>query len=610
MQRSVCLGTHDLEPRFFTGLTPMQLHDLNSSPAELDMTLLDLGPLAWVLEELRKSLEGSTKALKRFIREADATPGSDLAALDATQLRTARQQLHQAVGALEMVGMSAPALVLRAMETAVQKFIQSPVQCTSDSAAKIELAGFSLIHYLEDVLAGKPASAVSLFPQYRDIQGLVGADRVHPADLWVFEWRWIEPVLDISVEAREYGDESRQLLDRLMLTLIRTGDPEAARSLSDICLGFAYTQTGIEPRTFWKIAAGFFEALAQGLLRVDLYVKRATLRVLLQYVWLAKGTEASARLAEDLLFLCSQAKVQRVGDSPVLSAVRAAYGLKRFKPVDYESVQFGRFAPALIAQARKRIASAKETWSAATAGDLSKFKTLIDQFSLVTDSLVKLHPPSESLARAMTRAIDTTVTSGQAPRAELALELATAVLYLEAVFDDFDPNDPQLWARTARLAERLESARNGGQAQPLESWMEQLYQRVNDKQTMGSVVGELHTSLAALEKSLDLFFRTPGDTKVLAVVPGQLAQMQGVLSMLGLDQAALAVTHMRELVESLLKPDADEQKARAAGIFDRLGNNLGALSFLIDMLNYQPALAKRLFVYDAAKGELKADKEH
>ena len=27
------------------------------------------------------------------------------------------------------------------------------------------------------------------------------------------------------------------------------------------------------------------------------------------------------------------------------------------------------------------------------------------------------------------------------------------------------------------------------------------------------------------------------------------------------------------------------------------------------MLNYQPALAKRLFVYDAAKGELKADKD-
>ena len=331
--------------------------------------------------------------------------------------------------------------------------------------------------------------------------------------------------------------------------------------------------------------------------------------MLLQYVWLAKGTDASARLAEDLLFLCSQAKVQRAGDSPVLSAVRSAYGLKRFKPVDYESVQFGRFAPALIAQARKRIASAKETWSAATAGDLSKFKVLTDQFSLVSDSLVKLHPPSEVLARAMGRVIESTVASGQAPSPELALEFATAVLFLEAVFDDFDPNDPQLWARTARLAERLQSARDGKPAQPLESWMEQLYQRVNDKQTMGSVVGELQASLAALEKSLDMFFRTPEDTKLLAVVPGQLAQMQGVLSMLDLDQAALAVTHMRELVERMLKPGAEQQKAHSDGSFDRLGNNLGALSFLIDMLNYQPALAKRLFVYDAAKGELKADKD-
>ena len=234
------------------------------------MTLLDLGPLAWVLEELGKSLEGSNKALKRFLREAEGVSNSDLAALDAGQLRIARQQLHQAVGALEMVGMSAPALVLRAMEAAVQKFIQTPAQCTPDAAAKIELAGFSLAHYLEDVLAGKPVSAVSLFPQYRDIQGLVGADRVHPADLWVFQWRWIEPVLNITVDARAYGGEARQLLDRLMLTLIRTGDAEAAQNLSDVCLGFAQAQTGIEPRTFWKIAAAYFEALAKGLLKIDL----------------------------------------------------------------------------------------------------------------------------------------------------------------------------------------------------------------------------------------------------------------------------------------------------------------------------------------------------
>lgn len=588
----------------------MQAHDLDSSPAELDLTLLDLGPLAWVLDELKTSLESASKALRRFVREAEAVSDSDLAALDATQLRTARQQLHQSLGALEMVGMNAPALMLRAMESAVQKFIQSPALCTQDAANKIELAGFSLTHYLEDVLAGKPVSAVSLFPQYRDIQGLVGADRIHPADLWAFEWRWIEPAVARAVDAQPYGDDARQLLDRLMLNLIRTGAPETARSLCDVCLGFAAAQEGVEPRAFWKIAAGFFEALAQGLLKVDLYVKRATLRILLQYVWLVRGTEASARLAQDLLFMCSQAKVTRSADAPVLSAVRAAYGLSRVKPVDYEAAHFGRFAPALIAQARKRIASAKESWSFATAGDLVKLKSLKDQFALVSDSLVKLHPPSEAMARALARVIDATVASGQAPAPDLSLEVAAAVLYLEAVFDDFDPNDPDLWTRTARLAERLESAQAGGPPQALEPWMEQLYQRVNDKQTMVSVVDELRVSLGELERSLDDFFRAPEDKKILAKVPAQLGRMQGVLSMLELDQAALAVMHMRELVEQMLGQDIDEQQARVAGMFDRLGNNLGALSFLIDMLNYQPRLAKRLFVYDSLKGELKADRDN
>ena len=133
---------------------------------------MQMGPLAWVLDELRKSLDGAVKALRRFVYDAEIARESDLASLDAATLRMARQQLHQASGALEMVGMTAPALLLHAMENAVQRFVQRPELCTDDAAGAIERASFALSEYLEIVLAGKAVSPVALFPQYRDVQAL------------------------------------------------------------------------------------------------------------------------------------------------------------------------------------------------------------------------------------------------------------------------------------------------------------------------------------------------------------------------------------------------------------------------------------------------------
>ena len=112
----------------------------------------DLGPLAWVFEELRKSLDAANKAIRRFLRDHEQARQGDLELADPASLRLARQQIHQAVGALELVGLSAPAQVLRGMEAAVQRFVQRPDACTTDAAARVERAGFALIEYLERVL--------------------------------------------------------------------------------------------------------------------------------------------------------------------------------------------------------------------------------------------------------------------------------------------------------------------------------------------------------------------------------------------------------------------------------------------------------------------------
>ena len=107
--------------------------------------------------------------------------------------------------------------------------------------------------------------------------------------------------------------------------------------------------------------------------------------------------------------------------------------------------------------------------------------------------------------------------------------------------------------------------------------MEELYRRVSDPQTMGSVVGELRATMAEAEKSMDQFFRQPDDLAPLAGVPGGLQQMRGVLSLLGLDQASLAVVRMRDMVERLLVGEVAPEERQQ--VFEKLGNSLGAWVF-------------------------------
>jgi chemosensory pili system protein ChpA (sensor histidine kinase/response regulator) len=587
-------------------LYSMQNLDTANAATATNVNANDLGPLAWVLDELRKSLDSATKALRRYVRDAELARGSDLAAVDSGQLRISRQQLHQAVGALDMVGFAGPAALLRGMENAVQRFVARPELCTEAAALKIERASFALTGYLETVLAGKGQTPVALFFQYAEVQEVAAATRVHPADLWPYLWRWID-VASTDAHPAPLNSDTRGLFDKSALMVIKSFDASAAAELAQLSAAIAVPQGAAADRQFtifWRIAAGFFNAIGTSSLVGDVYVKRTVSRILMQLAGHVKGDMGvSDRLAQDLLFFCAQAQPQ--GLAALLGEVRMAYALGAYPPVDYTKSMFGQFDPVLLVQARKRISSAKESWSGLAAGDMGKLKTVQDHFSLIVDSITKLLPTGQALSQALMGVAEASAHSGQAPAPALGMEVATSILYLEAGFEDFDPSDAALTDRINHLAQRVENARQGATNQALEPWMEELYRRVSDRQTMGSVVGELKNSLAELEKSMDQFFRDPQDKTVIANVPSRLAQMRGVLSVLGLDHASQAVLRMRDSVEQIMVTEVDDVRARAAGTFDKLGNNLGALGFLIDMLSYQPVLAKKLFVFDDATGELK-----
>lgn len=566
----------------------------------------DLSALAWVHEELRKSLDNAHKALHRFVKDSESTSGSDVDSADAASLRTARQQIHQGVGALELIGLPAAAVFLRACESAVQRFTAKPEKLKAEDVETIEFASFALLDYLQRMLSGKQMSPVALFSRYQAVQTLAGAERAHPADLWMVDWRWLEFPREPGVSPHAVDDAAREAIEGELLKLMRGQDAQAALTMSDICASLAAGSNTMPAATFWRLASAFFESQSQGLLQSDLYSKRVAARMLSQLRVFERGESAvSERLAQDLLFYCAQSRNPLdPSKASRIAAVRQAYGLTQYVATDYETNRLGRFDPAVIAQARKRVSSAKEAWSAVAGGELHRVSSLGEQFSLVGDSIKNLYPSGELLADEIQQAASYVQETNAAPPPSLAMEVATSVLYLEASLEDGEFDDPEESKRVRRLALRIASVRAGNIPDPLEAWMEELYRRVSDRQTMGSVVQELRASLSEAEKHIDQFFRNPAAREVLAPVPALLASMRGVLSVLGIDQAAHAVLRMRDDVDGLLGTEIDPEHTAQEGTFDRLASNLGALGFLIDMLSVQPQMAKSLFVFDSSAGTL------
>ena len=144
---------------------------------------IDLSALAWVQDELRRSLDAAHKALRRFVKESQALADSDVDAVDPSVLRSARQQIHQGVGALELVGLPSAAQVLRASEALVQRFVGRPQKFGAPVVDAIEQSSFALLDYLSRRVAGKDVSPRRCHSAGARAMALTKRSYAEPADL-------------------------------------------------------------------------------------------------------------------------------------------------------------------------------------------------------------------------------------------------------------------------------------------------------------------------------------------------------------------------------------------------------------------------------------------
>jgi chemosensory pili system protein ChpA (sensor histidine kinase/response regulator) len=587
-------------------------HDRVSSAAlpKLEFEGGDWGQLAWVLDEIKHSFAEADRATKAYAGQVEQYRGIGLTGLDSSSVRLACQGLHQVVGVLEMVGLDVSVTFVRSLQAAIQVLIDQPQRCEAHFLASIDQGSLALLSYLEKLSTGKPVSSLSLFPAYRELNAAMGLDHMHPADLWVHRWPAKLPIFPSSQSLAytqilpiAYQESTRAELDLQIGSLLRTDQTQTARALQQLSLGLSRTEAQGWGQLFWRICAGFFQAIDMQALKPDLFVKRSLARLASQYAALSLGDASQCEsLAKELLFFCAQSDAVPAQQAPWLAELRQVFQLQAEPFTDYLTHHATRVDPSDVQLASKRLSALREAWTALCAAEHREFALLPNLQQQLKDALLKVTPQAAPLMQSLGEVMAKVAASEQIPAPELAVEVATAILYLEVSLSSFDAQDASFGERAMHLADRLNNLNQGLKPPGLTDWMEDLYRQMSNKEAVGSVLSELRTSLAVLEKSLTDVFANPAATQVPTEVLLRLGQINGVLSVLGMEEGLRAVERM----QALLTPTSAQALAWPldAHMVEHLGHNVGALSLLVDMLSHQPHLVKNLFTYNSDKHEL------
>jgi chemosensory pili system protein ChpA (sensor histidine kinase/response regulator) len=120
----------------------------------------DLGPLSWVQGEIDEALARGLEALASFTRE----PG------DGAALKHARAHVHQAAGAIQMVGLDAVAAFSDEIERQLTRLEELPAADVPAAVGRVDHAIARLRFYRADDGRGAPPLPLALYPEYEPMQ--------------------------------------------------------------------------------------------------------------------------------------------------------------------------------------------------------------------------------------------------------------------------------------------------------------------------------------------------------------------------------------------------------------------------------------------------------
>src|SRR4051812_23864735 len=220
----------------------------------------DLGPLTWVKTEIDHSLNQAAENLDKLA----AAPA------DRAPLKYILTHLHQATGALAMVGLGAATRFNEELEKLVG-FLEAEDAARLPAAVAIAKRGIgALSGYLDMLLAGQPDHPMRLLAPYLELNHARGQNDASEGDLFFPNLGAPLPplagaaALDDAVLAKALALQ-RSIYQQGILRVLKGADlPEALRQMHAAVCAIESLQATTPNRPFWTAAAAFFDALVFG----------------------------------------------------------------------------------------------------------------------------------------------------------------------------------------------------------------------------------------------------------------------------------------------------------------------------------------------------------
>jgi chemosensory pili system protein ChpA (sensor histidine kinase/response regulator) len=558
---------------------------MTSSP---HASAFDTGPLSWVIGEIRGALERSSTALNdAATRSIEAQP---------TLLLHAKTHLHQAHGALQMVDVDGVGLLTGAAERALERFKERTLDCTPEHAHVVREAFGAIGEYLDELVAGSAPQPVRLFPYYRALQELLGAERIHPSDLLDVDTALAFEAPGAAVDPVPDYAGCRAQFEKALLPYLKSPDAAAQRTHAGALAAAIAPLTSAG--TAWHALHTVATLVAEGSLPGDLYVKQLFGQINLQLRRLAQGQAGLPdTLLRDALFFIAAAQGTGTAAEGDAALLRRSFHLDGAVPADYAGRRYGKVDPAALKEAKEALARSKSDWDQLALHPDDRREA---DFSLALATLAgaseKLGAPAlAQLLRELGQAATDSIAAGR--NDQFGLEMATAMLFVEHGLDQVRqlPDD---FGQHAEVVGRRLLALAAGQTPPAApDWQNELAQTIQQGQTVAVLAGEIKSGLRQVEKLLDAYYDDPQHKRgALVAAAPVLHQIQGALSILDQEAAARTAHHVREAVAQLAEGDGDVQAQ--AGALHNIARNIGALGFFTDMLAQNSDSAKGRFVFD------------